>query len=296
MIELFSSPQPHAQTTGHWQTLRLCLDRAAQEWLNVGVLLRTHGGQTHMKLLESVDGLRCLYDEDAANNALFLLEQAESALAEGQDIPKGWNIELGPPKFIRGAKEQTILDSLFDRLVTLGRHQIDSADRLDRENHRHATRNVRTQVRRIINRQLQLARNATPDFWRTQPQEVPVANTTVLLDLQICSTKGKQRVNGTVASAWYKTHYHRSASLSSAVAATVGACNAFPDGDNLLYLLLPPADAPGLSTEDLQAIEREVHSCQWLLNEHGAKLRVTNSEQAIAQNILQDLTLLPEVV
>ncbi len=72
MFELFNAPSTQ-QTSGRWQLVRLCLDRATQEWLNVGVLLRTSDGKRHVRLLKNTHGLACLYDEDAAQNAQFLL-------------------------------------------------------------------------------------------------------------------------------------------------------------------------------------------------------------------------------
>ena len=125
-LELLASRQQQLadSITGHWQVVRMCVDQPTQEWLNVGIFFRASDGQTHWQLLENFNGMRCLYDEDAADNARFLLEQAEYAFETGQALPDGWHLTLGPAKFVRGlSTADEVVASLFNRMVPLGRHQ-----------------------------------------------------------------------------------------------------------------------------------------------------------------------------
>jgi hypothetical protein len=135
MLELLTAPKTMraAHVTGRWQVVRMCLDMAAQEWLNIGVLFRSSDGQRHWQLIKSMDGLRCLYDEDAVNNARFLLDQVSFAIEEDEIIPAAWNISLGPAQFVRGITAGEIVRSLFSRVVPLGKYQLSQDDKIDNE-------------------------------------------------------------------------------------------------------------------------------------------------------------------
>lgn len=281
------------RTTGYWRVVRLCVDLAAQEWMNVGIAFQESGGARHFRLINNLAGIRCLYDEDAVEAARFLLDQAECALEADARIPQGWNISLGPDKFVQGASASAIVDNLFARMVPMGRHQL--VERADREDHPHATMNVRKAVRQILNRHLQLAQTATPEFWRRTPLPVQRDGAEIQMDVQIVATTGGLYLHGAVASAWYKTRYHRGASLSQAVNAMSTAAQAFPHSSNVLYLLKPPPGAASLSAIDHKAIAQDIESSQWLLAQHHATLKVAQSEAEMAQTILSDLQLLHDI-
>lgn len=270
------------------------MDLAAQEWLNVGIVFRDATENSHFRFISDLSGLRCLYDADAAESARFLLDQVEHALEERLVIPSGWNISLGPEKFVRGASAQSIVDSLFVRMVPLGRHQ-QGPDRIDREDHPHATINVRKTVRQILNKHLQLSKNAVPEFWRRNPTPIQRDGNDILMDIQIAAAINGASVHGAVASAWYKTRYHRYASLSQSVNAMTTACEAFPNSHNVLYLLKPPASASALSADDHRAIAADIETNEWLLGKHGAKLKTAQTESDLAREILSDLHLTPEL-
>lgn len=295
IAQLLNRPTPAAQqTAGYWRTVRLCVDLAAQEWLNVGVTFQGMDGSRQSRLIHNLAGIRCLYDADTVESARFLLDQAESALENAARIPDGWNIALGPEKFVQGTSANAIVESLFHRMVPLARHQ--QADRTDHEEHPHATMNVRKTVRQLLNRHLSLAQGATPDFWRRAPMPVSRDGTDIQMDVQIVATARNLYLHGAVASAWYKTRYHRNASLSQAVNAMTTACQAFPQSHNVLYLLKPPAGARTLSDTDHRAIAQDIETSQWLLQQQNATLKVAQSESEMVRAILQDLEMLPELV
>lgn len=297
MLDLLASTTqtPARSTTGHWCAVRMCLDMATDEWLNVGILFVGNNGTKCYRMLENFSGFVCLYDEDAASSARFLIDQATHALETGGTIPKGWNVELGALKFARGTSPEAIIDSLFARLVPLARHEQDSAHRLDREDHAHATKNVRAKVRGLINKHLNLARNATPEFWRRQPLPAQRDGASIQIDLQVVWNLDGKSVHGAIASAWYKTRYHRAASLSQAGYALATACKAFPQSLNTLYLLVPPSGDPSLSPDDHTAIEKDIATNKWALEQQGAVVKVERTEAHMASAILQDLKLLNAV-
>lgn len=285
---------PTQNITGHWQVVRVCVDLAAQEWLNVGVVFRDAQGERHFRLISNLAGIRNLYDDDAAESVRFLLDQAEFALEEDAPIPAGWNVSLGPAKFVRGSSIQSIVDNLFERMVPLGKHQLE-INRVDREDHPHATLNVRRTVRQLLNLHLHLAKNAAPEFWRREPIPIHRDGATIQMDIQIEATASSPFLHGSIASAWYKTKYHRNASLSQAVNAMTTASEAFPDSRKVLYLLQPPSEIRALSQDDYQAIAQDIETSAWLLQRHSAELKISQSESDMAYQILKDLDLIPEM-
>lgn len=297
MLELFATRKPAQanQVTGHWRAVRICLDLATQEWLNVGVVLRTPGGETHHRLLTNFAGFRCIYDDDAADAARFLLDQAEFAIEAEKPFPTGWNVSFGPEKFVRGNTIDSILTGLFSRLVPLGRHQLDPTARIDREDHPHATQNVRVEVRKLLTKHLQIAKSAPPDFWYARPVPMHRDGAVIKMDVQIVANNSHGIVHGAIASAWYKTSYHRSASLNQAVNAVTTACEAFPGSHNVLYILRPPEKVSSLSDSDYEAIDLDIESSRWLLLKHGAELKIAREVPDIARTILKDLELIPDV-
>ena len=297
MLELFATRKPDQanQVTGHWRLVRICLDLAAQEWLNVGIVLRTSDGETSSRMLTNFAGFRCIYDDDAADAARFLLDQAEFAIEAGKPLPTGWNVSLGPEKFVRGNTTDSILTGLFSRLVPLGRHQLDATTRIDREDHPHATHNVRVEVRKLLARHLQIAKNAAPDFWHARSVPVHRDGSIIKMDVQIVANNAHSILHGSIASAWYKTSYHRSASLNQAVNAVTTACEAFPGSKNVLYILRPPEKVSSLSDSDYEAIDLEIESNRWLLHKHGAEIKVAREVPDIARTILKDLDLMPDM-
>jgi hypothetical protein len=142
---------------------------------------------------------------------------------------------------------------------------------------------------------LNLARRGVPDFWRTKPTVVQRTNVSLQVDLQIESKIDGAQLYGAVASAWYKTLYHRNASLSQATTAVAAACQAFPNSRRVLYVLQPPSNVSALSAEDHAAIEAEIGTNRWMLEQYGGEVHIAHGEQGIAHSILDDLGLMPRM-
>ncbi|MDN8615495.1 hypothetical protein [Variovorax ginsengisoli] len=238
--------------------------------------------------MQNVAGLRCLYNDDLANDAAFLIDQAEQVLEAGGSLPLGWNITLSEPKFVRGATAAGIVEDLFRRLVPLALRET-VGERLDSDDHSHTTRNVRRTVRELMRKHMNL--KTAPDFWRSKPTQSVQDGGKVSLDLQIVGTgHDAGEIRGAIASAWYKTQYHRSAYLDRAATAVLRAHEVYPNALNVLYLLQPQAGGD-FSGRELAEIQDEVDGTQWLLKRNGARLNVFESERAMAHTILEDLAI-----
>ena len=275
-----------SKAEGVWQIARLCLDRATGEQLNVGVVFTDHkdGGITS-RFLSNLSGLRCLYDDDMADDAGFLIDQAEQALTQGVHIPSGWNVSLGDALFVRGETPQTIVDSMFKRMVPLGSRE-STAERLDSDDHAHTTRNVRKTVRELLKKHMNSKK--APEFWRAAPVVSAQDGEEVQIDLQIFGAGKKGDYRGSIASAWYKTQYHRSAYLDRAANAVLKAREVYPGASNIMYLL-QPQDIEGFTKADMGVIQKEIDGLSWLLKKSNAKLQAFSSERAMAQRILEDM-------
>jgi len=289
MLAIHKLLKPKAMThatEGTWQVARLSLDPATGEQLNVGVVFRAHGvDEPTVRFLRNVAGLRCMYGDDLAEDAAFLIDQAEQAMEQGIPLPPKWNVSLGQPLFVRGHSAKEIVDELFARVVPLGTKE-QLAERLDTDDHQHATRNVRAAVRRLLTAHMQTRK--APEFWRTAPLEAIQDNQSVRVDVQIAGDGKAGKLHGAISSAWYKSTYHRSAYLNNGANAIVTAAKLFGSSTNIMYLLAPTTK-DGFSAEELRDIEADIASVRWLVGKENAQLAVFNSEHKMAENILEDL-------
>jgi hypothetical protein len=284
--QLLDQPTATAKTQGMWQLARLCLDSAVGEQINVGVVFTADGEERpECRFVSDLSGLRCLYNDDVVNDAAFLIDQAEQALEQLGKLPQGWNVSLTRPLFVRGDSSASIIGDLYQRLVPLGMREA-SPERLDSDDHSHTTRNVRKTVRNLMRLHLNLS--AAPPFWRASPLETRQDGAKVLLDLQIVGSAKGTEVRGSIASAWYKTQYHRGAYLDKAANALLTAKEVTPNAKGVLYLLQPGPHDDFTSTE-LAAIRDDIDGKTWLLKKSGASLAAFSTERAMAHAILEDM-------
>ncbi|MFI0472942.1 hypothetical protein ACGLWX_09530 [Halomonas sp. HMF6819] len=110
--------------TGHWRPISLCLDDTACEFLNVGVAF-AHGTQVEVRMLDSFDRLKCLYDTRINQDHLqHLLVDIEAHLHTTKgNLPDCLSdtIRLGPALFAQGEDPESIVDAFFEDVVTLAR-------------------------------------------------------------------------------------------------------------------------------------------------------------------------------
>lgn len=287
LLEKNTTPSK-AKVEGEWQIARLCLDKATGEQLNVGVVFTSHAdGSITSRFLRNVAGLRCLYNDDMADDAAFLIDQAEQALEQGARIPAGWSISLGAPLFVRGDSPDAIVQNMFQRMVPLGLRE-SVAERLDGDDHTHTTANVRSTVRKLLCAHMNTKK--VPEFWRSAPVVSVQDGGEVQIDLQIFGAGKTGDVRGSIASAWYKTQYHRSAYLDRAASAVLKAKRVYPSAVNIMYLL-QPQDIEGFTKADMGVIQKEIDSTSWLLKKNGATLAPFTTEREMTRNILEDMAV-----
>ncbi|SEQ90489.1 Protein of unknown function [Azotobacter beijerinckii] len=119
------SEQPAQQpVTGQWRSISLCMDEDAGEFFNVGVLF-AHGQEVEVRMLDSFDRIKCLFDARLDHNDLArLLQDIESTILHiGPDLPDtlGSTIRLGQPLYASGATPESVVDEFFADVVTLAR-------------------------------------------------------------------------------------------------------------------------------------------------------------------------------
>ncbi|HEK1684078.1 TPA: hypothetical protein SMR42_000383 [Pseudomonas putida] len=109
---------------GHWRPISLCLDEDAGEFLNVGVVF-SYGAQVEVRMLDSFDRLKCLYDSRFNPNDLmhYLQDIEEFIYRAKSDLPDeiDANIRLGESLFAAGDDAEKIASEFFEDVVTLAK-------------------------------------------------------------------------------------------------------------------------------------------------------------------------------
>lgn len=268
---------------------QLQIDPATGERLNVGIVFANGAsGEVSTRFLQNVAGIRCLYNDDLAADASFLIDQAESAIDLGMALPADWNISLTKPLLARGANAKAIVDRLFARMVPLGlKEQLE--DRLDGDDHPHTTANVRKQVRELLKKHMQSKDN--PDFWNNSPISTLQDGHEVQIDLQISGLGKTSQHCGTITSAWYKTKFHRNAYLDKASNAVIKAKQIYPNASVVMYLLQPDTQAP-FSLDEQRQISADIEGAKWMIEANGGTTHTFAEERAMAHRILQDMAVI----
>lgn len=121
---------PITQTLrGEWSLIQWNPDIATEELFNIGVALNVDG-QLQFKMLDYYERLTCLFDQDAIQHLKDVMELSEHALKhhcyDFSDQIK-W-VNKGTTK---GRNEEEILERLYNRVVTLGKHCNKQINRTD---------------------------------------------------------------------------------------------------------------------------------------------------------------------
>lgn len=273
---------------GRWAAVRLHLDRATGETLNVGVLFQPDGGApAQYKLLGNVSGLRCVYGPDGAASAAFAIDQAAALLSQGKPFPPGWAVSLGPELHASGASVTAVVAGLYQRVVPLARHEPDDDDRLDTDDHRLSTGRLRRRVREIIRQRFNT--KETPDFWHDSPVRVATVDGHALsLDLQVWTEAGTAvGAFACITSAWYTSKFHRDSYLNNGYrslheARQVSGASTSAAG---LYVLRPMNDSR-FSEDQLRTIDNEIDTMHWLLGRVGVNVHTYDNEASLAEGVL----------
>lgn len=187
------------KVAGKWRPISLCLDDTACEFLNVGVVF-SHGSQVEVRMLDSFERLKCLYDTRIDQTQLqhLLMDIEASLIATKGDLPGRLSdtIRLGPALLAQGESAEGVVDTFFEDVVTLAR---------PRQNQSRSTFKYRSSskisamVLDIMKEQLGV--NASRVI-QEQPYRLPLRNgKTMDIDVPLLSSSAV----GSVVSAWYKS-------------------------------------------------------------------------------------------
>lgn len=288
-LELLAKDDAPAGVSGRWCALRMSLDRATGEQVNVGVLFQPDGNRMPVwRLLRSVGGLRCLYGPDGAASASFAIDQAGALLARDGRLPDGWTISAGKPLHAHGATDIEVVDTLFARVVPLARHEKPDAERLDGDDHQLSTAALRSRVRDIVRKRYKL--KTAPPFWR----DTPVSTRTVdghqlSLDLQVWVESGLAvGAMAAITSTWYTSKFHRDSYLNNSYRALTEARQAIgvAKAKAGLFVLRPMIDGR-FTKEQLDTIDDEIDAAGWQLKRRGIDMHTFDNETALAEGVLE---------
>jgi hypothetical protein len=177
------------------------LDPDAGEFFNVGVAF-THPGGIEVRMLDSFERLRCLFDARVDTNDLArTLADIEAALfhfhQEGKPLPDtlGDAVRLGGPRYGAGESTEAVVDEFFADVVTLARPKRERA----MEFRYQSTPKVRSRVLEHIaeRMQLQASRIIQEERYRLRLS----TGHHIDLDIPLLS----EHAAGSVVSAWYKS-------------------------------------------------------------------------------------------
>lgn len=235
---------------GQWWPVRFCADLAADEHLNVGVLLQTNDGMRHIRMLNHFARLQCLYDKRInETDLIYLFDEAEAALeAEGSDAASalGPHINLGEPLYAAGENAESIMDTFYDTIVTLARPRKRGPKPFG---HISATR-VRSQVLDKMRQDLALRADT---FIQKQPLELKIGQQQLTVDLPLV---GRDAL-GAIASAYYKNPMVIANHIMHAVS-DLSLAKQCSNRNHTALSVLIPGNGAGLNTKETHDVNREL--------------------------------------
>lgn len=200
---------------GKWAEIQLLPDLATGEVLNIGVCFKKKGDQDFLfKLAPNLNPLGCLFGNSSLEQFRFLLEAANEHFSMyGDQVPLSPHIRIGNYRPASGISEKEILDSQFQRMVTIARsmHPQAKQDKTTKESTSStATKGVQQRVKTSLRK-----RNAeiVEKVWMDEP--FPVVdrqmNIDETLNFQIWSPNDlfKRPKSACIGSAWYASEEHR---------------------------------------------------------------------------------------
>jgi hypothetical protein len=276
------SAQHHAnhQIKGHWRSVSLCLDEDAAEFLNVGVVFIYGDKQVEVRMLDSFDRVKCLYDSRVDYNDLSrLMMDVEAAIYDLRtDLPDhlGDAIRLGPPLYAAGASASDVVDDFFSDIVTLARPRGGSPEVAFRYQ---STPKIRSSVFDMMKQRMQL--KASRIIQEDRFQLKLRSGHRIEMDVPLLS----EQASGTIISAWYKSPMVVENNLLRA-SADLNLIRSNTDRDQAAISVLVPKSESGLTDAEFKKLDTATRQ---LIN----KIKATGIEVLESDNSgdLADLTV-----
>lgn len=192
-------PRQLDKVTGNWRAISLCLDEDAGEFLNVGVVF-SYADKVEVRMLDSFDRIKCLYDARVDQHDLFrLLIDIEASLYEMQgNLPDelGTSIRLSAPLWASGINAESVVDTFFSDVVTLAKPRASAESSRFRYQ---STPKLRLSVFEIMKQRLHMQASRIIQEERYQLRLRTGHH--IEVDVPLLSAQA----SGTIVSAWYKS-------------------------------------------------------------------------------------------
>lgn len=265
--QLFDADSAAAKpsVTGKWFEIRLTPDLITGEILNIGVgFIQARTKRFFFKLLDSAAPFACLYGPRGREQFGFLLSVTREALTtHGPSDKISPHIAFGDPRYAQGDSVESILDSLYRTVVTLGRRTTETAELLTPAERKapRSTETIRKRIRRAFRKN---DPKGFTDYWRDDPVAVPVDGHRRPIDMQIWQAQAglfNPRCFGIIVSACYKDPHYRKAYLNGAYHDLTIARAYMQQGQGKggIFILRPEEG------DNLAQIDNEIDNTVWAL-------------------------------
>lgn len=270
-----NTPEHEPAVRGQWHNLRWKPNESTGELLNIGVVLRTAEG-AHVKLLESFERLRCLYDGHVADDAKFLVRVVRDAVLADAEMPSR-SVYLSEPKFAAGASISEILDQLFRATVPLGARK--TGDRAQDENAQPAADT--TSVRREVLNALRDIAGLDADRIITPERTMQVIEDGRVHQLDI--PLQTHSALGTIVSARYAQTKDTELNILRADSDLQIARKVYRQDRLYMYVVRPDVEANADKADKL------LEEFSWKFRQIGVAMKSYTHPELVARDILEDM-------
>ncbi|WP_035482077.1 hypothetical protein [Gallaecimonas xiamenensis] len=247
ILESIPSSGEEALVDGKWRPISLCFDEIAREYLNVGVIFE-HGGKVDVRMLDSFERIKCLYDKtvDIDSLSYYLHDIEDSIVRFNGELPDTLSdtIRLGQPLYASGRDADSVIDSFFYDVVTLGRINSKSRDASFRYR---STQKLRTLMFELIKDGMGLSASR---IIQEKKFNLRIKDSGFIeIDIPLMSGKAA----GSIVSAWYKSPMVVENNLLQASSDLFLLKSNSDIGKVSLSILVPDIDS-GLSSRDYKKL------------------------------------------
>jgi hypothetical protein len=282
------------EVSGKWAEIQLLPDLATGEVLNIGVCFKRNRAQEFLyKLAPNLGPLSCLFGNESTEQFKFLLEAANEHLTRyGDSEPFSPHVRIGRYRPASGLSEEEILDSQFERMVTIARsnHGQLQSQRTETEHVKNtATKGVQKRVKRALQKE---SSQLFERVWQDEPFTVldKKKNISETLNFQIWDPNDSfdSPKSACIGSAWYTSEEHREFFLANSFRSISIAKNLEKSHNSkMMVFLLKPDSNSDFTKSVLSEIQRSVD--KWaipLKREHQVELHTEAEPERLTRAVL----------
>lgn len=263
--------------TGQWFNIRFTPDLATGERFNIGVaFVAEKGHEIHVRMLNHVDRIRCLYSATFADDVGFMLEVVKSSLRYGGTEKRpSPNIEYSSPKYAAGESVDAILARLYRNTVPLGA-ELERPERFRGSDNESVRRAVFDTIRQRSS--LGAEKIIAPD----PVMLVEEGNKRHTLDIPLQGTN----MLGTVVSAIYKSKDRAEINLLRASLDLETASRIYRQDNLGLFIAMPSVVPRHFPQKRVQEIENVVDMVAWKMAKQRVHVHTDEDLEGLASNII----------